>query len=111
MVKIRTTEQIQWAPRVKPNTIRRLFELDAKGILDENLVDEVGYGLLARCETIHRVTHRLCPDCGSEMEGAWDVLKHRKISCINCQWHSTWNVYHRSYKKKRHQGLLLDDRQ
>ena len=82
MMKRKTAEQIEWAPRVKPHTIRRLYELDAKGILDENLIDEVGFGLWARCETIHRVTHRLCPECGGEVEEAWDDhSKYRKISC------------------------------
>ena len=100
----KTEEQIQWAPRVKPHTIRRLYELDAKGILDENLINEIGFGLLARCESIHRVTHRLCPECGSEMEGAWDNSRYRKISCKRCQWHSTWIAYHRSYKRKRIHG-------
>ena len=104
MMERKTEEQIQWAHRVKPHTIQRLYELDAKGILDENLIDEVGFGLLARCDSIHRVTHRLCPECGSEMEGAWDDSKYRKISCKSCQWHSTWIAYHRSYKRKRIHG-------
>ena len=38
-----------WAPRVTQREIRRLYEMDAKGINDEELINEVGYGLLARC--------------------------------------------------------------
>ena len=29
--------------------IRQFYETDAKGIYDEDLIDDVGYGLLARC--------------------------------------------------------------
>jgi len=96
---------IEWAPRIKPHKIRRLYELDAKGILDEDLIDEVGYGLLFRCETIHRVTHRLCPDCGGELEGAWEsASRYRKIRCKSCGWQATWISYHTSYKGKRIHG-------
>jgi len=35
--------KIDWAPRVKPQTLRRLYQTDARGILDEELIDEVGY--------------------------------------------------------------------
>jgi len=37
--------EVQWAPRVNPSTIRRLYEIDARGIADEDLIDEVGYAL------------------------------------------------------------------
>jgi hypothetical protein len=57
-----------WAPRVPPHTIRRLYETDARGIVDEEQVDEVGYALYARCRSILRVTaahghHATCPRC------------------------------------------------
>ena len=32
-----------WARRVPQRKIRRLYETDAKGIYDEDLIDEVGY--------------------------------------------------------------------
>ena len=40
-----------WAPRVPKALIRRFYETDAKGIYDEELIDEVGYALLARCQS------------------------------------------------------------
>ncbi|MEX2225792.1 MAG: hypothetical protein WEB52_05000 [Dehalococcoidia bacterium] len=36
-------DEIKWARRVRPETIRRLYTLDAKGIVDDELIDEVGY--------------------------------------------------------------------
>jgi hypothetical protein len=31
-----------WAPRVAQNQIRRLYEVDAAGIYDQELIDQVG---------------------------------------------------------------------
>ena len=62
-------------------------------------MDEVGWALLARCETIRRVTGRRCPECGEALEGAWGRQpRDRPISCPGCGWSSTWQAYHRSYK-------------
>ena len=40
-----------WAPRVTQHKIRQLYEDDAKGIRDEDLIEDVGYSLLCRCES------------------------------------------------------------
>ena len=96
------SQSIVWAPRVRPSTIRRLYELDAKGIRDEGLIDEVGYAMLARCESIHRVTHRLCPFCGGRL--VWSPPADHPIHCTACGWQSTWGRYHRSYKGRRIHG-------
>jgi hypothetical protein len=60
----------KWAPRVKPERIRRLYQLDAQGIYDDELIVNVGYSLLARCESfIHAMEavrgHAGCPLCGA----------------------------------------------
>ena len=36
---------------MRQQDIRRLYETDARGIYDEDLINEVGHGLLARCES------------------------------------------------------------
>lgn len=99
-------EAIRWAPKVRQSLVRRLYERDAKGIVDEDLIDKVGYGLLARCETIRRVTRRLCPTCGGPLRGAHDGAagRERSIVCESCGWTATWGRYHRSYKKRRIHG-------
>ena len=85
--------------------IRRLYEADAAGLADAALVDEVGCALLARCETIRRVTERRCPECGDPLEEAWKRLpRDRRVWCRGCRWTSTWQVYHRSYKGQRIHG-------
>ena len=95
----------QWAPRVHMALIKKLYEADAAGLADDDLVNEVGFALLMRCETIYRVTERRCPECGDSLDGVNDgVLRDRKISCPGCGWASTWRVYHRSYKGHRIHG-------
>jgi hypothetical protein len=44
--------ELRWARRVQQDLIRRLYALDAKGIEDEELVNEAGYAMYARCESI-----------------------------------------------------------
>jgi hypothetical protein len=97
-------DPIRWEPRVSPALIRRLYETDARGIVDEDLIDEVGYALLARCETIRRVTGRCCPRCGERPEGAYGDRRDRPMHCPSCDWRSTWERYHRSYKRDRIHG-------
>jgi len=38
-----------WSPRISQGKIKRLYELDAKMIFDDDLVDEVGFTLYTRC--------------------------------------------------------------
>ena len=100
---------ISWASRLKPALIRRLYQSDATGPLDEVLIDEVGIGLLARCESVHRVTKRLCPGCGDPLDGAWDRGRNRSLRCSGCDWQSTWAQYHGSYRgKSLHGGRAYD---
>ena len=54
-----------WAKKVPPYKIKKLYEQDAKGIYDEELVDDVGIGLYARVDSMLMVTssnlgHPLC---------------------------------------------------
>ena len=99
-----------WAPRIKPQLIRRLYEADARQIINEELIEEVGYALWARCQTIFRVTERRCPRCGEQLDGAWENdRRDRSLTCPTCRWTATWDEYHRSYKRDRiHGGRAYD---
>lgn len=46
----------KWARRVQQDLIRRLYASDAKGVQDEELVNEAGYAIYARCESIRIAT-------------------------------------------------------
>ena len=101
--------KIFWAERIPTAKIRRLYKMHSMGIVTMEDVDDVGIALLLRCESIQRVTHRLCPNCGNELKGAWDGQnKYRIITCVKGDFSCTWTDYHSSYKKDRlHGGRAL----
>lgn len=104
-MNIYETKDFKWAPRLSKNDIYRLYKSEASGLLDEELLDEVGIGFYSRCETIKQVTERLCPSCSEVIQGAFDGNNpDRQISCQKCQWISKWKHYHRSYKTDRIHG-------
>jgi hypothetical protein len=76
-----------------------LYENDAQGIVDQALIDEVGYALYARCEAVWMVTERRCPKCRERCHVGED--KPRLIACPSCGWSTSWAAYKRSYKGKR----------
>ena len=96
---------IRWARRVEPQKIKRLYKTDARGIVDEALIDDVGFALLERCESIRRVTEKCCPHCGESLHDAGPKTRRTRIvSCPQCDWENTWSRYHRSYKGERLHG-------
>jgi len=42
--------KVRWSRRVAPHKIRRLYESDASGMLDQGLLDDVGYGIYVCCQ-------------------------------------------------------------
>jgi hypothetical protein len=61
-----TSVPIRWAPKVRQEQIWRLYQNDARGLIDEELIDEVGWALYSRCQSILWVTDRNrvpCPRC------------------------------------------------
>ena len=54
-------EKIRWAPKVRQEKLWQLYQSDAQGLLDEDLAAEVGYALLARCESITLIDVGLRP--------------------------------------------------
>jgi hypothetical protein len=93
--------KIKWAKRIDPSLIRRLYASDAKNIQDIELVDEVGYGLYARAESILKVTRAHiqsvidCPVCNGGI-----YLKDEMFAC-QCGWNITQKSYNDSYRKKQ----------
>lgn len=97
--------KIRWAPRVNPRLIRRLYETDASGIVDEELIDEAGCALLSRCESILEVSEAhyqgrvRCPECGQTVIRAGGARSRLPITCI-CGWSVPWLDYPRTYQGK-----------
>jgi len=96
-----------WAPRVKPNLIRRLYESDALGIYDEELLNEVGWRLYSRCLSFIQAMQAtqgrvVCPVCeGTVLHG----LRAKDIPhCTACGWECTWKDYSKTIQKQQLNG-------
>ena len=95
----------RWARRVEQQLIRRLYASDAKGIQDEELVNEAGYAIYARCESIRIATEAhygraTCRQCRAAIERRnWP--KDEPLLCGECGWSTTWREYHKSYQRKQ----------
>lgn len=78
-----------WSPRIKPYRLRRLYESDAAGLLDPELLDDVGWGLHARCQSFieageARRGRIRCPACRNVIETVFS--SRGKVSCEACGW-------------------------
>lgn len=102
--------EVRWAPRVPRHAIRRLYETDALGIVDEEQIADVGYALLARCQSILRATEahkgRIeCPRCGARVNRAGSVWKRSLVlTCAGCGWATTWGAYYDTYRCRQLTG-------
>jgi ribosomal protein L37AE/L43A len=99
--------EIQWAPRVRQEDIRRLYETDAQGIYDEELIDEVGWALYARCNSFIVAVEASqgrakCPRCGQMIAHEHD--KEQVLLCSGCSWQTTWGAYFKSLQHKQLSG-------
>jgi hypothetical protein len=99
----------RWEPRVAPEKIRRLYEADARGILDQELLDDVAFALYARCDSILTVTEAVrgrakCPRCAQLCErvrARTGKPREDRLRCETCAWESTWGAYRKSYQDRR----------
>ena len=99
-------EKPPWAPKVSQAKIHLLYERDTQGIIDLDLIDEVGWALWERCDSILIVTaahhgHVLCPTCGTLIERQNPWLAAETVECAECGWHILWATYHQSYRGKQ----------
>lgn len=95
-----------WSPRVEREKIRRLYLNDASGLLDSDLIQDVGERLFWRCRSILSVCETAegripCPACEATIERSKDA-KDQTIRCGQCGWSIRWGDYQKSY---RHQEL------
>ncbi len=102
----RAKDEMRWARRVPRDKVRRLYLLDAKGIVYEELIDDVGYAMYARCESIRIATEAhqgraACRRCGETITHRWD--KDELLQC-SCGWQKTWGAYLKSYQRKQLTG-------
>ena len=102
-------EGVRWAPRVERGLVRRLYESDARGRLDERLLDEVFFGFLARCGSVLAATEAAqgrvrCPRC-SELVLRRGADGDDLLRCGRCGWGATWAAYHGTFRRKQLVGF------
>jgi hypothetical protein len=101
-------EKIRWAPKVTRARIWQLYTSDARGTVDESLVENVGFSLWLRCKSIMQVSqHQVeCPRCQAVFDmGDWGGTETEAVRCPTpgCGWQVTRQEYHLSW---RHRDLI-----
>ena len=96
-----------WAKKVPQHIIKKLYEQDAKGIYDEELIDEVGAGLYARVDSILMVTSSnlgkaICIECRAEIPHNYN--RSFLLVCPECNWSMLFGDFNDSYKKQTLNG-------
>jgi hypothetical protein len=100
-------DDVRWAPRVNPSLIRRLYETDARGVVDDELIDEAGHAFHARCQSIllateaHERGRVRCPRCGFVIVRPAGVsTEDVVITCGSCAWGVRGSDYLKTYQDK-----------
>lgn len=97
--------RVKYAPKLQVGLIARLYRSDALGLRDEELVDDVGWRLHARCGSLLLVgsSQVVCPECMTRFDVPWrGEPGDRSAVCPGCGWTITAAEYHASW---RHQDL------
>ncbi|MCL2473036.1 MAG: hypothetical protein FWF26_05090 [Treponema sp.] len=97
-----------WSPKVNKYKIIKLYEQDANGIYDDELVEDVGISLYARVDSMLMVTssnlgHPLCIECKTEIPNSYQ--KGFISVCPNCGWTIDMFEYRASYKGQTLNGV------
>ena len=99
--------ELRWAPKVSQAKIWRLYQTDARGLVDEELIDDVGTALWARCRSILFVSNAQveCPRCHTVLTLGWGHSEQDVVLCptFGCGWETTYGQYHDSW---RHRDLI-----
>jgi hypothetical protein len=94
--------RIRWAPSLPAQRLVRLYEANALGIADDELVDDVGWRLWERLSDVLRVSagRVRCPGCGTEFQvrgaGGDDI----PVDCPGGDWSVTPRVWHKSWEHR-----------
>jgi DNA-directed RNA polymerase subunit RPC12/RpoP len=103
-------DAIRWTRRVKKAKLRRLYERFAEGLVDGELIDDVGMTLYMRCRDILTVQRAKqgrqvrCPVCDRAGEERF-IARHdgleEQIRCPACGWEICWHDYTRAVQRKQ----------
>jgi uncharacterized Zn finger protein (UPF0148 family) len=88
--------------------IVRLYTADAEMRREEQLADEVGWRLYARCQDVLLVSDGeiVCPECGTTFEVPWIGQPGGRVSrCPGCEWSLTAAEYHAGFQGRDLNGV------
>jgi hypothetical protein len=99
---INNRAELDWAPKVSLSKIRQLYLQEARGLVEDDLVDEVGTRLYKRCASILEFTEATrsrvqCMRCARS--GIKTVILRKTnatseiVKCSVCGWQVRWRVY------------------
>ena len=96
-----------WEPRVPQHKIRQFYLNDANGIYDKELIDDVGYALLARCESFLIANDAaqgkvICPICSTTI--LHTAKNEEVLRCEKCGWEILWKEYFGTFQHKQLYG-------
>jgi hypothetical protein len=103
-------EKIRWAAKVRQEKLLKLYRTDALGLIDEDLLADVGSALLARCESILLIAEGkvACPRCQAVFVVRPPLTKGgaEPVVCITegCGWQVSVEAYDHSI---RHRELQI----
>jgi hypothetical protein len=92
-----------WATRLRKIQIERFYQSCGRGLLDEELIDEVGFALYSRCISMLQVREAMlgtppCPGCGAPAQLYEDPVPFAR--CAKCGWVCPWDLYQKTYQLK-----------
>jgi len=102
-------DKFQWTKRVSRRDIQRLYESDARGMLDEDLLDQVHYAIYARVCDMFEVREAQqsgrvkCRHCGAPIPQPYRMGSRNKnniLKCDKCGWQVTCGEFYDSYTGK-----------
>jgi hypothetical protein len=104
--------ETHWAPRVPPWKIQKLYNSDREGMLDTELLQQVGLALLARCQDILEVSDALagkvhCRRCGTILPRTRlnsPLEDEEVLHCPGCGWEITWRDFFESITVRKLRG-------
>jgi hypothetical protein len=105
--------RIRWAPMLPAAKLIRLYEANAAGLLDDELLDDVGWRLWERLGDVVRVTggRVRCPGCGREVQVRLPGRSPDEVvPCPGCDWTVTPWAWHKSWEHRDLNGACPEFR-
>jgi len=103
-VAFMTEEQrIRWAPPLPTHKLVSLYEANAAGLLDDDVLDDVGWRIWDRLSDVIRVSSGKvrCPACGTEFQVRTPESSPDEIvGCPGCAWEVTPRSWHKSWEHR-----------